>query len=63
MYGLNFIRYELNVQAAKLAKAACARVTKQDMTTPRFVCGAIGPTSKTLSVSNAVYLGGRGGAG
>merc|ERR1719201_1569616 len=48
------IVYELNVQAAKLAKAACARVTKQDMTTPRFVCGAIGPTSKTLSVSPSV---------
>jgi len=48
------IVYELNVQAAKLAKAATARVTKQDMTTPRFVCGAIGPTSKTLSVSPSV---------
>merc|ERR1719331_1405372 len=48
------IVYELNVQAAKLAKAACARVTKLDMTTPRFACGAIGPTSKTLSVSPSV---------
>jgi 5-methyltetrahydrofolate--homocysteine methyltransferase len=48
------IVYELNVQAAKLAKAACARVTKQDMTIPRFTCGAIGPTSKTLSVSPSV---------
>merc|ERR1719235_379081 len=48
------IVYELNVQAAKLAKAACARVTKMDMTTPRFTCGAIGPTSKTLSVSPSV---------
>merc|ERR1719174_2710954 len=48
------IVYELNVQAAKLAKAACARVTKLDMTTPRFAAGAIGPTSKTLSVSPSV---------
>merc|ERR1719159_609293 len=48
------IVYELNVQAAKLAKAACARVTKKDMTIPRFTCGAIGPTSKTLSVSPSV---------
>merc|ERR1719460_3541062 len=48
------IVYELNIQAAKLAKAACARVTKKDMTTPRFTCGAIGPTSKTLSVSPSV---------
>merc|ERR1719331_2414154 len=48
------IVYELNVQAAKLAKAACARVTKKDMTTPRFTCGAIGPTSRTLSVSPSV---------
>jgi len=48
------IVYELNFQAAKLAKAATARVTKQDMTCPKFVCGAIGPTSKTLSVSPSV---------
>merc|ERR1719440_65390 len=53
-YDCTDIVYELNVQAAKLAKAACARVTKLDMTTPRFTCGAIGPTSKTLSVSPSV---------
>jgi 5-methyltetrahydrofolate--homocysteine methyltransferase len=48
------IVYELNVVAAKLAKAACVTVTKKDMTRPRLVCGAIGPTSKTLSVSPSV---------
>merc|ERR1719331_3166873 len=53
-YDCTDIVYELNVQAAKLAKAACARVTKKDMTVPRFACGAIGPTSKTLSVSPSV---------
>merc|ERR1719420_1540104 len=48
------IVYELNVTAAKLAKAACVTVTKKDMTRPRLVCGAVGPTSKTLSVSPSV---------
>merc|ERR1719199_2054169 len=46
--------YELNLQAAKLAKAATARVTREDMSRPRFVAGAIGPTSRTLSVSPSV---------
>jgi 5-methyltetrahydrofolate--homocysteine methyltransferase len=53
-YDCEDIVWELNVEAAKLAKAACVTVTKKDMTRPRFVCGAIGPTSKTLSVSPSV---------
>merc|ERR1719506_993121 len=53
-YDCTDIVYELNVTAAKLAKAATQKVTKKDMTTPRFTCGAIGPTSKTLSVSPSV---------
>merc|ERR1719506_2090501 len=53
-YDCTDIVYELNFEAAKLAKAACARVTKAEMHTPRFTCGAIGPTSKTLSVSPSV---------
>merc|ERR1719482_2122412 len=46
--------YELNVAAAKLAKAATQKVTKAEMHKPRLVVGAIGPTSKTLSVSPSV---------
>merc|ERR1719253_478805 len=46
--------YELNVQAVKLAKAATAEITKKDPSRPRLVAGAIGPTSKTLSVSPSV---------
>jgi 5-methyltetrahydrofolate--homocysteine methyltransferase len=46
--------YELNVAAAKLAKAATQKVTKEQMHKPRIVVGAIGPTSKTLSVSPSV---------
>merc|ERR1719506_133698 len=53
-YDCTEIVYELNHTATKLAKAACARGTKKDMTTPRFTCGAIGPTSRTLSVSPSV---------
>merc|ERR1719199_548261 len=46
--------YELNKVAAQLAKSATAVVTKEDMSRPRFVAGAIGPTSRTLSVSPSV---------
>jgi 5-methyltetrahydrofolate--homocysteine methyltransferase len=46
--------YELNLAAAKLAKAATQKVTKAEMHKPRLAVGAIGPTSKTLSVSPSV---------
>eukprot|EP00398_MALV-I-01_sp_L67-1_P000538 gene538-38_t len=53
-YGLPEIVYDINVAAAKLAKEACAQVTKENPNKPRFVAGAIGPTSRTLSVSPSV---------
>ena len=40
--------------AAQRAKKACANVTKKDPSRPRFVAGAIGPTSRTLTVSPSV---------
>eukprot|EP00918_Siedleckia_nematoides_P107887 GHVU01235403.1.p1 GENE.GHVU01235403.1~~GHVU01235403.1.p1 ORF type:complete len:349 (+),score=114.94 GHVU01235403.1:144-1049(+) len=52
-YGLSHIAYELNFAAAKLARRACEEVERVDGV-PRFVAGAIGPTSKTLSVSPSV---------
>jgi len=53
-YGCEKDAYEINKRAAELGKEACAAVTKKDMGRPRFVAGAIGPTSRTLSVSPSV---------
>ncbi len=43
--------YELNLRAAELAAQAAARWTDKDPDRPRFVAGAIGPTTKSLSSS------------
>jgi 5-methyltetrahydrofolate--homocysteine methyltransferase len=40
---------EMNVQAARLARAACAKHSTPDK--PRFAAGALGPTPKTASIS------------
>jgi 5-methyltetrahydrofolate--homocysteine methyltransferase len=42
--------YELNLEGAKLARAAVQRVSAEDGR-PRFVAGAIGPTNRTASIS------------
>ncbi|PVU86875.1 hypothetical protein BB560_006590, partial [Smittium megazygosporum] len=46
--------YEINKEAALIAKRACADVTKETPDRPRFVLGAIGPTNRTLSISPSV---------
>ncbi len=48
------IAYELNVEAARLAKKVASAYTAKDPEKPRFVAGAMGPTSKTLSISPRV---------
>jgi 5-methyltetrahydrofolate--homocysteine methyltransferase len=50
-YGLESLAYELNVEAAKLARAAADEWTRRTPGRPRFVAGAIGPMNKTLSIS------------
>ena len=50
-YGLSEITYELNLEAAKLARSACDEVYNNDPQRPRFVAGVLGPTSKTASIS------------
>jgi 5-methyltetrahydrofolate--homocysteine methyltransferase len=50
-YNLPEVVYDLNLQAAKLAKEACIEFTKKTPDKPRFVAGALGPTNKTLSLS------------
>src|ERR1700682_4834897 len=49
-YDLSSIAYEMNLEGAKLARAAAERVTAEDGR-PRFVAGAIGPTNRTASIS------------
>jgi 5-methyltetrahydrofolate--homocysteine methyltransferase len=48
-YHMAHLVYEMNVAAAKLARAAVAKYTSADK--PRFVAGALGPTPKTASIS------------
>jgi 5-methyltetrahydrofolate--homocysteine methyltransferase len=49
-YDLSKFAYELNLEGAKLARAAATRVSAEDGK-PRFVAGAIGPTNRTASIS------------
>jgi 5-methyltetrahydrofolate--homocysteine methyltransferase len=46
--------YLINFEAAKLAKKCTAAYMAKNPGTIKFVAGAIGPTSKTLSVSPSV---------
>ncbi len=48
-YHMEDLAYEMNVAAAKLARAACDKYSTPDA--PRFVAGAFGPTPKTASIS------------
>ena len=48
-YHMAHLVFEMNVQAAKLARAACDKYSNPDK--PRFVAGALGPTPKTASIS------------
>src|SRR6201999_162697 len=49
-YDMSDLAYELNLQGAKLACSAAARVSAEDGK-PRFVAGALGPTNRTASIS------------
>jgi len=49
-YGMAGIAYELNVEGAKLARAAADLAQSEDGR-PRFVAGALGPTNRTASIS------------
>jgi len=48
-YGLAHVAYEINFEAAKIARAACVKFSTDHK--PRFVVGALGPTPKTASIS------------
>ncbi len=48
-YGMEALVRELNVEAAKLARAACDKHSTADK--PRYVAGVLGPTNRTASIS------------
>jgi 5-methyltetrahydrofolate--homocysteine methyltransferase len=48
-YGLGDLAYELNLEAARLARAAALAFATPER--PRWVAGAIGPTNRTASIS------------
>ena len=50
-YGMQDLVYELNVEAARLAKSAAAEWEARTPARPRFVAGVLGPTTKTTSIS------------
>ena len=50
-YGLKGEAYRLNVAGAALARQAADEMTARTPDRPRFVCGSIGPTNRTASMS------------
>lgn len=50
-YQLEAIVYEMNVASAQIAVSEARKFTERNPQKPRFVAGAIGPTSKTASMS------------
>ena len=53
-YKLESIAYELNLEAAKVARKAADLWCERTPDKPRFVAGAIGPLNRTLSMSMEV---------
>jgi 5-methyltetrahydrofolate--homocysteine methyltransferase len=49
-YGMAELVFELNRDAARLARRAAVKAQRQD-SRPRFVAGALGPTNRTASLS------------
>ncbi len=50
-YGMESLAYEMNLASAKLARAAADEFTQKNPARRRFVAGALGPTTKTASLS------------
>jgi 5-methyltetrahydrofolate--homocysteine methyltransferase len=48
-YGMEALAYDMNAAAARIARAAADAASTADR--PRFVCGALGPTNRTASIS------------
>src|SRR4051794_37206857 len=50
-YGMSDLAYEINLASARLARAECDTMTARAPERPRYVAGALGPTSRTASIS------------
>ena len=50
-YNMQELAYEINLEAAKIAKKVATEFRRANPGKPRFVAGAIGPMNKTLSLS------------
>ena len=50
-YDMQSLSREINVEAARLAKEACEKYTKDNPGRPRYVAGVLGPTNRTASIS------------
>jgi 5-methyltetrahydrofolate--homocysteine methyltransferase len=50
-YGMQELAYELNLEAARLARVVCDEVSAETPDRPRFVLGALGPTTRSASIS------------
>jgi 5-methyltetrahydrofolate--homocysteine methyltransferase len=50
-YRLEDLAYELNYEAARIARAAADVYTEKNSEKPRYVAGALGPTNRTASLS------------
>jgi 5-methyltetrahydrofolate--homocysteine methyltransferase len=50
-YGLADVAYEINVEAARIARSAADTAEAREPGRPRFVAGSLGPTNKTASIS------------
>ena len=53
-YHLEDCVYDINYEGARLARAACDKITAQNPDKPRWVAGVFGPTNKTASLSPKV---------
>jgi 5-methyltetrahydrofolate--homocysteine methyltransferase len=54
-YALESLAYELNLQGARLARAACDDWNARTPDRPRFAAGSMGPANRTLSISPNVH--------
>lgn len=50
-YGMEDLVYELNFESARIAREVADQKTLETPDRPRFVAGAVGPTSRTASIS------------
>lgn len=50
-YGTQDLTREINREAARIAREACDEVSRDTPSKPRFVAGAVGPTTRSASLS------------